>query len=386
MRSAPLVALAALLLVGCGQAPSAKTVASPSGSASIRSSPSGRTPLLLVVETKPPTATQPGSISLFATDGTSVGQLPLEAGSNVLTVAGSRIFLRAGDGSLEALRRNGQVEKLDSAPNTVTGIGGLVASPDGTRWVWASQTADTTSQSIFVGGDGVPARKLATLAYPTVLESYAWTRKGVILDSLPMDYFGYRPFNTPFSAIGGMREVDPNSGAIQPFTTPSQCIFSDQAPDGSVACFPTQTGFLVPNLHALRIVSAASKTTDLSLALPRFNYVGDAYFSPDGSTLTVAGAIGALHSEGNGPPSGDPQREEFGTDLVQVADGSIARFGPIGVRPAMGRQSWLPDGRLVLWRPNSIGGPPGLYVLDPHSNGQGSEIQMTGTPIGYLTG
>jgi hypothetical protein len=139
-----------------------------------------------------------------------------------------------------------------------------------------------------------------------------------------------------------------------------------------------------PTRHVLRIISSSGKITDLSLAVPRFNFVGDAYFSPDGSLLTVAGATGVGD---NSPQSGNtsPKPEEYGTDLVKTADASIARFGPTGTRPAMGTQSWLPDGRLVLWRPDSVGGSPGLYVLDPHSTGQGVEIEVSGNPIGYLT-
>jgi hypothetical protein len=339
---------------------------------------------LLVVETKAPTTDQPGSLSVFSEDGTPAAVLPLKPGTTVLAVAGARIFVRGADGTLEAMRRDGSVETLGTAGSGPNGIGGLVPSPDGRRWLWASQTADTSSQSIFLAGDGLATRTLATFPYPTVLEAYAWTPQGIFMDSLPMDYFGYRPFNTTFGAFGGVRRLDPNSGTIQAVGTPSQCIFSDEATDGAIVCFPTATGYLVPTRHAVRIVASSGHVTDLSLAVPRFNYVGDAYFSPDGSMLTVAGATGVGD---NSPQSGNanPKPEQYGTDIVQTADGSISRFGPAGSRPAMGRQSWLPDGRLVLWRPDAVGGTPGLYVLDPHGTGQGSEIEVMGDPVGYLT-
>jgi hypothetical protein len=341
--------------------------------------------VLLVVQTKIPTSNQPGSISIFSEDGKSVRALALQPGTSVLAVAGARIFVRGADGSLKAIRRDGSVEALGTAGNAPTGIGGLVPSPDGKRWLWASQTADAASQSVYLAGDALAMRTLATFPYPTVLEAYAWTPKGIFLDSLPMDYFGYRPFNTTFGAFGGVRRLDPNSGTIQTVGTPSQCIFSDEAADGAIACFPTATGYFVPTRHAVRIVASAGHVTDLSLAVPRFNFVGDAFFSPDGSMLTVAGATGVGD---NSPQSGNtnPKPEQYATDIVQTADGSISRFGPNGTRPAMGRQSWLPDGHLVLWRPDSVGGSPGLYVLDPHGTGQGSKIEVSGNPIGYLTG
>ena len=388
VRSGLPLILGALLLAACGAAPShnqamsAQATTTASAAATRNPGPA----LLLVVQTKAATQDQPGSIGLFTTDGKAAGVLTLKPGANVLAVAGARIFVRASDGTLDAIRRDGSTEVLETAPNTLAGIGGLIASPDGTRWIWASQTADTSNQSIFLAGDGLAARKIGTFAYATVLQGYAWTAKGAILDSLPPDYFGYRPFNTPFAAIGGMRVVDPNTATIQKLLSPSQCVFSDESADGSIACFPTQVGFLVPNLHTLRIVSAGGKTTDLSLAVPRFNYVGDAYFSPDGSMLTVGGAVGSAVTGNGQPGSADPQKEQYATDLVQVADGSIARFGPTGAHPAMGHQSWLPAGQLVLWRPNGDGGAPGLYVLDPHGTGQSSEIEVTGTPLGYLVG
>ena len=338
---------------------------------------------MFVVETKAPTVDQPGAINLFSADGKPGAVLPLKPGSSVLAAAGSRIFIRAADGSLDALKGDGSVEVLETAPSTLTGIGGLVASPDGKRWVWASQTSDTTSQSIYVAGDGLAARKLATFPYATVLETYAWTAAGIFLDSLPSDFFGYRPFNTTFGAAGGVRRLDGNDGTITIVATPD-CSFSDEAAGGSIACFARLPNYLQPTRHTLRIISSTGKSTDLSLAVPRFNFVGDAYFSPDGSILTVAGATGVGDTS---PQSGstNPKPEEYGTDLVQTIDGSIARFGPTGTRPAMGTQSWLPDGRLVLWRPDSVGGTAGLFVLDPHGAGQAVEIEVSGTPIGYLS-
>jgi len=338
---------------------------------------------MLVIESKAPTVDQSGSISLFSTDGKPGAVLPLKPGSAVLAAAGARIFIRAADGSLDALRRDGNVEVLEAVPNTLSGLGGLVASPDGKRWVWGSQTSDTTSQSIYWAGDGLAARKLATFPYATVLEAYAWTGSGIFFDSLPPDSAGYWPFSTTFGAFGGMRRLDANGGTIAIIATPD-CSFSDEAPSGWTACFPRLPYNLQPTRHILRIISPAAKITDLSLAVPRFNFVGDAYFSPDGSMLTVAGATGVGD---NSPQTGstNPKPEEYSTDLVQTSDGSIARFGPIGTRPARGTQSWLPDGRLVLWRPDSVGGTPGLYVLDPHGTGQGAEIEVSGKPIGYLT-
>jgi hypothetical protein len=337
----------------------------------------------LVVQTRAATESQSGSLKLFREDGTPAGDLQLKAGVSVLTTAGGRIFVSTSNGVLKAIHRDGTVEALDS-PGTLMGIGGLVASPDGKRWAWAAQTRDTTSQSIFVAGDGVAPRTLATYPYPTVLQALAWTQHGVIFDSLPPDYFGYKPLQIAFGAFGGARMLDPNTGAIQVIGTPSQCAFGDEAADGTIACFPASANRPFNQGHSLRLLAPNGHVSNFSLAVPRFNYIGDAYFSPDGTMVTVGGATGAAFSGPATAPSTKP--EVFATDLIQISDGSISRFGPTGTRPAMGPQSWLPDGRLVLWRPDSVGGPPGLYVLDPHGSGQGSEILVSGQPVGFLTG
>jgi hypothetical protein len=339
---------------------------------------------LLVVENRGTTEGQPGTLSLFREDGTKAGELQLKSDAGVVAVSGAKIFIRSGDGPLQAIHRDGKVEVLSSAPSGTGGIGGLVASPDGKRWVWGSQTLDTSTQYIYAGGDGTGTKKLATLAYPTVLRALAWTAHGVLFDSLPSDYFGYRPFDTAFGASGGVRVMDPTTGAIHIVATPSNCVFGDQAADSTIACFPATADHAVPDRHAVRIVAPNGHVTDLRLAVPRFNYVGDAYFSPDGSMLTVAGATGAGFTELGSTTT--PKPEEYATDLIRTSDGSISRFGPTGTRPAMGPQSWLPDGRLVLWRPDQVGGPPGLFILDPHGPGQGPEIVTSGRPVGYLTG
>jgi hypothetical protein len=391
-QSAAVVLLTAVFAIACGAptsnrantshgASSDSRLSSPSSSPSQGASPSNAS-VLLVVRAPVPTPGSTANLQLLHEDGNPAGRLTLAAGSDVVAVAGRRIFIRTQDGRLLALLSDGSSKQLEP-PGSLTGIGGVAASPDGLRWLWASQTSDTTSQSIYLGGDGMAARKLAALAYPTVLVPYAWTSHGIFLGSLPMDYFGYRPFNTVFDALGGIQVVDPATGTIKPFTLHG-CVFSDEASSGTIACFPTDPGYLVPNRHMLRIIDPSGKPNDLVLSIPRFNGVGDSYFSPDQTRLTVAGATNAGAPPGLGAPS--TKLEQYGTDLVTVSTAVIVRFGPNGTRPAMGFDSWLPDGKLVLWRPDAVGGTPGLYVLDPRGTGIGPEIVVSGTPIAYLAG
>ena len=164
MRSTVLIVLAAGFLSACGTPNSATPAISPTSTPSATSSRPTKAPVLLVVQTKVATSDHPGSIGLFATDGTPAGSLQLKPGWAVLSVAGSRIFVRAGDGSLDALKRDGTLEVLEPAAETVAGIGGLTASPDGKEWVWASQMPDSTSQSVYMAGDKLATRKVVERA------------------------------------------------------------------------------------------------------------------------------------------------------------------------------------------------------------------------------
>lgn len=388
MKSAVIVLLLAIFSSSCG-APASSGAASHSRSASPSVIPSASasvvaagTSVLLVIEAPVPTPGSAVSLQLIREDGTAMRTVNLSPGSDVVAVAGQRIFVRTTDGGLLAIAADGHTKQLEPA-GLLTGIGGVAASPDGSRWLWASQTSDTTSQSIYVAGDGLAARKIATLAYPTVLVPYAWTSHGIFFDSLPMDYFGYRPFNTVFNALGGVQLLDPATGTMKPLTLHG-CVFSDETADGEIACFPTDAGYLVPNRHTLRIIDPSGKSNDFVLSIPRFNNVGDAFFSRDATFLTVAGATGVAAPLQIGATS--TKSEQYGTDLVTVSAAQIVRFGPMGTRLAMGSASWLPDGKLVLWRPDDYGGAAGLYVTDPHGGSVGSEIVVLGRPVGYLNG
>ena len=163
--------------------------------------------------------------------------------------------------------------------------------------------------------------------------------------------------------------MDPVAGKITALPATFGCTFGDMAADGTIICFPGGA--------YVRLVSSSGKTTNIPLATPRFNNVGEAYCAPTEAVCTVTGATGV----GNAMEQSN-QPEQYGTDLV-TTDGSISRFGPEGVAPAMGWQSWLPDGSLVVWRrPRAAGGPAGLYVLD--KAGHGPFIADGGEPVGYV--
>lgn len=371
-RLRAIVAATMVLLSSCGGAAVGTSTTRPTVGAtpSATGAPAHRLLLIVVAETS---ASQVTTIRLLKEDGTEVDRFTLKQDARAVSAAGTRVFLRSA-GRLKAIRRDGTVEDLQAFPDEASDP---LPSPDGTRWFWTSMQSiyDGYSSSAFVSvpGSTVPRKVESFSDQATWLLPVSWTPQGVFIQHMG-GIDGYFVFGLP--VLSTVERFDPDRGSLAPLPASTGCAFADEAPDGTVACF------IEGQSKTLRLVSRGGKITSLTLATPRFNIVGDAYFSPDGRRLTVAGATGV----GDGMGNPNPQPEQFGTDLVRVSDGSIIRFGPPGVRLAMGWRSWLPDGKLVLWRPPSAaGGAPGLYVLDPNGPGTGPEIRTGGIPIGYLT-
>jgi hypothetical protein len=319
---------------------------------------------------------QPVTVQFFAESGLNVGQRSFPAHTRILGAAASSIFVVGPDGSLKAIHRNGTTQVLDANGQSVPAV---TISRDGSHWAWGSsvQANGETRVMVSTAGEGSAPRVLLTQPLTKgPLQPFAWTAQGIYVNPLPMDAVGYFPFQGPV-VLGLMKLANPGTGQATPVSGLRDCAFSDANNAGLIACYPVGPKPRVRLLHA--------QPTELTLATPRFNFVGDAYFSTDGSLLTVGGATGVGMPEqlSGGIPA---KPEVYGVDLIRVSDESIWRFGPPGTRVAMGEESWLPDGKLVLWRPaGTAGGDPGLYVLDPTGTGQGPLIHTAGQPVGYLT-
>ena len=357
-------------LAACGgKASPAASSGSPGASGShVTGTPTG---ILIATAVTPQTGS--GSVTLYSSSGARVAHYVLDAGTKVLGVAGPRIFVQRATDHLKAIRRDGSIEDLGSLGAAVRWF---AASPDGTRWIWSTLDEGSSPEhsAVHLGGDRLTARIVEELTRAgTVLGPLSWTRQGAFVQYGNAGghggYFPFGRFNEWLLVEGSVHQLDPLTGHITALPATFGCTFGDMASDGIVICFPGGA--------YVRLVSSSGKTTNIPLATPRFNNVGEAFCAPTEATCTVAGATGV----GNAM---DPrhQPEQYGTDLV-TADGSISRFGPDGVDPAMGPQSWLPDGSLVLWRrPGAAGGPAGLYVLD--KSGHGPFIPDSGEPVGYL--
>ena len=348
-----------MLLSACGNG------AAGSSRSSVTAAPSAtpsKNRALIVVADHEPGSPVASNLRLLRPDGTVVQTLNVKAGSELLGAAGSRIFVRSAT-LLKAIHQDGSVEELGD----LGGSGRFFASPDGKRWMWG--TLDGNQSQVHVAGDGMSPRVVASSnTQASAIEPYAWTPVGAFLHDSPVGIGGYILFDP---ARGPVKKLDLTSFSTNPVAHTDACAFSDMRSDGTIACFASrQNGF------SLVLFAPDGKQQTIQLATPRFALVGDAYFSRDGKQVTVSGATGAGT---NGQP------EQYGTDLVTVADASISRLAIDGVRlPSYLRwQSWLDDGSLVVWRPaGAAGGVSGIFVVS--ASGKVTQISRGGFAIGVL--
>ena len=368
-RTAVLAALA-LTLAACGSTQGAAKTPGASPNSTSAASPS-TSPVLIVVAEEPTTGylTGPTTIRLMRPDGKEVDRLTVKQKSRVARAAGGRIFVIGDLGALKAIHRDGSVEDLGSLGSGPPS--GFVVSPDGKHWLWSTYDANGLSQ-VHLAGDGLAARVVAQLqSMDKSVRAYSWTTAGAFISHQPNGIGGYILFDGPFGAVDRM-DADKYS------TTPVQtgnCVFSDMAAEGTVACFPAGSD---QNSRAISIIKKDGTLKTLQLAMPRFSQEGDAFFSRDGRLLSVGGAA-------NAGTNGQP--EQFGTDVITTTDGSIKRLAIDGVRPSdqMQGQAWLDDGSLVVFRPDAAaGGSPGVFIVG--SGGKVTQLGGRGTPIGLISG
>jgi len=358
----------ALALAGCG---SSQGAAETQRSASSSAAAPPASPVLVVVAEEPTTGylSGPTTVRLMRPDGKEADRLTVKQKSRVARAAGGRIFVLSEDGSLKAIHRDGSVEALGSLGSSPPS--GFVVSPDGKRWLWSTYDANGLSQ-VHLAGDGLAARVVAqSQSMDKSVRAYSWTTVGAFISHQPNGIGGYILFDGPFGPVDRM---NPDTYSTTPVQT-GNCMFSDMAADGTVACFP---GGSDQNSRAISVIKKDGTVKTLQLAMPRFSQEGDAFFSRDGRLLSVGGAA-------NAGTYGQP--EQFGTDVVTTTDGSIKRLAIDGVRPSdqMQGQAWLADGSLVVFRPEgAAGGPAGVFLVGP--GGNVTQLGGHGTPIGLISG
>lgn len=377
-------------LLSCSTQPSAGPTGTPTAtpleSAKATSSPSTAPPLIVVAETNSSGLTS--QFKLYGLDGRLVTTFPLKNGVWPLAATGKRIFVQSS-GRLKAIDRAGAVQDLGPIPAGPNEIANIIPSPDGTHWLWTSSSWTASAgivSSIHEGGDGMSNRVVTVGTKASPIHAYQWTNAAILITHYPAFPFGIEavtPFvpRWPFVSIDTMELP---SGVLTPVAGSVQCKPGDISLQSVYACF-------VPNqklsgsgdaTQLLRLAPSSGSAVDVNLPQPQFTEAGAAWFSPSGSTLALAGWNGTGHFGYPGQPL-QPPAVGIHSYLVNLS-GTVTPFGPEGAQPALGPQTWIPGGAILLMRQRgAVGGDPGLFVLD--ANGQGPFIRDSGRPVGILS-
>jgi hypothetical protein len=306
------------------------------------------------------------NIKLYGLDGSLIATFPLTADTWPLGAAGKRIFVQKSN-RLEAIDRTGSIEDLGPLTVSPNEIAFILPSPDGTHWLQA------IGLNIHEAGVGMSDRVVATGTSSSPLQIYAWTSTTALIIHLPSFPFTI-PGPSPFERrwfIRSLDALDVASAVSTPVTGSAQCQPGDISAQGVYGCFVPQPNDPADGARLLRLILSTGQPIDVQLPRPLFTETGDAWFSPSGKVLTMAGWDGSTPLLG------------IQTYMVDRT-GRITAFGPAGAQPALRSQSWLPGGSVLLQRRvGSMGGDPGLYILD--ANGQGPFIRDPSRPIGVIS-
>jgi hypothetical protein len=306
-----------------------------------------QTSLIAVLDA--PFGVAPNTLRLVRLNGVEVTDIALRADAEAVATAGSRVLI-IGGGRLDFLDRSGVVEEAGPIPddNADDLIKGLVASPDGTRWMWASLHVQPDGQvrsRIYVADDSSTATLvLERTARGHAMQPVAWTEGGPVVGDELDGIGGYVLFRRGF---GPAFQFDLTTRALTPIT-PEGCAFSDLADNGSVTC--VSGGREGPNTGGpvlLRVERQRSAALSLPLGDP-VQQAGAALFQPGGSLVSLATS-----------PALGGSTEDIHTVLVNAQTGVAEHVSFNGLRPVQ----WINRSSLLMTRAaNVTGGDPGAYI------------------------
>lgn len=364
---AALLAPAVALLAACGahpaqgEAPSAPAPPKPSPTAAVASG--------VVAVLDSPLGSLGNTVRLLRGDGTllSAGALPDD--TEALALAGSRLLIAGGD-RLHSLEAGGVAHDLgDLGDGADTLVRGLVASPDGHRWAWASVVQDqsgTVHDGIRVGGDGITAHTvLDRTEVGTALQPVAWTGAGLVVADEPLGIGGYVLFRREF---GPTSLLDPLTGTLTPLLG-DDCAYSDTTGAGTLACIAGghegPHGSEPVSLHLIPR-SGGSLTVSLPGDVAQ---AGAAWFSPDRRRVTLASS-----------PALATDSEVVRCTVLDALTAQTVAACPDGLIPA----GWLsPDSFAAFRTPSTAGGQSGTFVV--HSDGTATPIAGGYSVVGIST-
>lgn len=321
-----------------------------------------------------------GPVRFMEEDGTELAHYALTPGAAVIGAAGKHVFIYEDGGLLKGLRPDGSLENLGSLG--VDRIASFAASPDGRQWIWvtANLPRSASDSALHIGGIGLTSRVVTTLhpapTQPATLRAVEWDSGGPVFTQQPDGVGGRFLYDY---APGKAFRLDPTTLAIASLDRPPYCVFNaspneagfdDLAPDGSIAC-SSQGSTATPVGSSLRVVHADGSILSYAVDSSKYGQFGAAYFNPKSNTATLSAA------------GLSPSPQTFDLFLINTKNLSKPTpFGPPDVTPALRWQSWLPDGSLVVSRPDWLGLPaeltPATYLISP----TGVATTLSTKPVG----
>ncbi len=348
MRRSAIAVISLMCLAACGG--SADPTATQGGPNAVIN------PLLPVV------ATSKGPLRLSTMDGTSVGEQAV--GGNVAMVAAGSllIVLDPLGGKLFAMGRDGKVTILAAVSPTARG---LVASPDGTAWMWAETlpvdpvTPHTYATKLFVGGTTSAGHQVTIhLETDHWLVPVAWIARGVIAAHVPIPAPPVAAF--PEALAGPTSLVDPATGKEGEAITSTACSFGAARADGAFLCIPRGGA---PG--RVRWVNANGTIKDFTL--PTAADAGDLRFLSGGNGAVLA----TVPSLATAPYSYAAYRLDF-------SSGAATRYGTGVLRPI----AVLSDGRIVATGPAATSGLAPVFVITADgTSSKMTDAYQVGPPI-----
>ena len=357
------LAPAAALIAACGHpAPALQQPAPPA--------PTPRPATGLVAVLDSPLGSLGNTVRVLRADGSQVAAAALPEDTEAVTLAGDRVLF-GGGGRLRRLENGGVVVDLgDLGDDPDTLVRGLVASPDGRRWMWAAVSQDqsgTVHDTIRLGGDGLAPRTLLTRTETaSALQPVAWTAAGAVVADEPLGIGGYVLFRREF---GPTSLIDPAGGGLTPLLA-DDCAYSDSLATGVSACIADgREGVHGAAPVSLHLVSRQGGL--LTVSLPGdVAQAGDAWFSPDGRRLTLATS-----------PALADQSEVIHCLILDVQTAQTVGGCPDGLSPA----GWVaPDHFAAFRTPGTGGGESGTFVVG--GDGTAVRISTASTVVGVGSG
>jgi hypothetical protein len=306
------------------------------------------------------------SLSLVTLDGRAISQTAIPSDAWLGVGGGMATFV--DHGQLKGLTRAGTVASIGPVADWAGGP--VVVSPDGGHWMWsASSASDPFESALMLGTRGARDRVVARLtSQQSDLQPFRWSDAGPIYQQAARGLGGYILFGD--GASGPSFRFDVATGEVTPVLAGNACHLADLAVDGTIACVRG------PAQRSIDVLSPAGHVIEIPLPRPAFVQEGAVTFVPgSGSAKLVVG--GATSAGASGAP------ERYETDVLDAGSRQLRPFGPLGLRPAPGPWSWLPDGSLVAYRPaRSSGGDPGVYTVA--RDGVARKVLSAGTPLGVI--